>query len=205
MFKMQAYRGLAASFAVLLSGAALTGCMSPTYGTSKTAGEQLFEDIGSAVTIKPQAGAKIKYNPRPNLVVPGKNQELALAEPQASLASKDNPQWVESPEEVRERLAAEAEDKRDDINYRSPLLTAPRNKQKLSTQQQFEAFRAARADQKGAYTERRYLTDPPTSLRTVNDPNALADLGEPETKKEKERKKKAKAASSGSSWWQPFQ
>lgn len=205
MFKTQAYRGLAASLAVLLSGAVLTGCMSPTYGTSKTAGEQLFDDLGSAVTIAPQKKSNIKYNPRPKLVVPGKDQQLALAQPQESLASKDNPQWVESPEETRERLAAEAEDKRDDINYRSPLLTAPRNKQKLSTEQQFEAFRAARADQKGAYTERRYLTDPPTSLRSVNDPSTLADLGEPEAQKEKERKKRAKAAKTGSSWWMPFQ
>ena len=30
----------------------LTGCMGPTYGTSKSSGEQLLDDIGNAVMIQ---------------------------------------------------------------------------------------------------------------------------------------------------------
>ena len=51
----------------------LSGCVgSPTYGTDKTAMEQLVDDVGSAVSIAPREAANkgTKYNPRPDLVLP---------------------------------------------------------------------------------------------------------------------------------------
>src|SRR5690606_31285910 len=114
-------------------GMLLTGCMGPTYGTGKTAGEQLVEDIGSIASIAPDntEARKIKYQPRGSLVVP-KTTETALVAPQPSLADKDNGQWVEGPEEMRERLRAEATANQDDPSYRSPLITQHATGRKLS-------------------------------------------------------------------------
>ena len=57
----------------LLGGSLLlTGCMGPTYGTDKTSGEQLIDDLGNAVMIQPdnKDAKKIRYQPRGSLVVP---------------------------------------------------------------------------------------------------------------------------------------
>jgi len=182
----------------------LTGCMGPTYGTGKTAGEQLVEDVGNAVMIRPdnKEAKNIRYQPRGGLVVP--KDQTALTTPQQSVAGKDNPQWIESPEDMRERLRAEADDKRDDINYRSPLASQGTTNRKLSASEQTAAYREARRLQMGAYADkRRFLSDPPKDYRRLPE-EAQADLGEPEKVKERRRKKEAKAAKqSGSSWW-PF-
>ncbi len=75
----------------------------------------------------------------------------------------------------------------------------------MTETQKWQAFRDARALQKGAYLDqRRLLSDPPAEYRQTQDV-ALTDLGEPELKKEKRRKKEAKAAQQNSSWWMPFQ
>jgi hypothetical protein len=181
----------------------LTGCMGPTYGTDKTAGEQLVDDLGNAIMIQPgnDEAKKIRYQPRGKLVVP--KDQTALVTPQDSVAGKDNPQWLESPEDMRERLRTEADEKRDDPNYRSPLVTQNATNRKLSTAEQTEAYREARRLQMGAYSDkRRYLSDPPVEYRKMPE-EAQADLGEPEKQKERRRKKEAKAAKQGSSWW-PF-
>ena len=189
----------------------LTGCLgSPTYGTDKTAIEQLADDVGSAVSIagKEPANKGTKYNPRPDLVLPpGGAQTAALVAPQASVASRENnPEWVESPEEARERLVAEADANADNPRYRSPLLAGYGTAGTMTETQKWQAFRDARALQKGAYLDqRRLLSDPPTEYRKTEE-TELADLGEPELKKQKRRKKEAKAAQqSNSSWWMPFQ
>ena len=73
---------------------ALSGCVGgPTYGTDKTAMEQLVDDVGSAVSIAPREPANkgTKYNPRPDLVLPpGGTQTAGLVAPQASVASRDS-------------------------------------------------------------------------------------------------------------------
>ncbi len=192
---------------LLLGCAALTGCMgSPTYGTDKTAMEQLADDLGSAVSIgTKQKTTTVKYNPRPSLVLPPKGNMQALAAPQQSVAGKDNPEWLESPEESRARLVAEADERRGDSSYRSPLLVGYGSNGTLTEKQKWEKFREARTLQKGAYLDqRRYLADPPAEFRQT-DSAALTDIGEPELKKQKRRKKEAAAAKSGSSWWRPFQ
>ena len=177
--------------------------MGPTYGTDKTAGEQLVDDIGNAIMVQPdnEEAKKIRYQPRGKLVVP--KDQTALVTPQDSVAGKDNPQWLESPEEMRERLRTEADENSDDPHYRSPLITQNATSRKLSTAEQTEAYREARRLQMGAYSDkRRYLSDPPVEYRKMPE-EAQADLGEPEKQKERRRKKEAKAAKQGSSWW-PF-
>jgi hypothetical protein len=197
--------------ALMVGCGAISGCMSsPTYGTDKTAGEQLFNDLSdiasvSAATPKDKG---VKYPNRPGLVVPTPTQRDQLAQPQQSLASKDNPQWVESPEEARKRLAEEADSNSGNINYRSPLAAADSQQNHMSEKQQQEAYRAARDTYEGKYVDqRRYLVDPPQQYREVSDASTLNDLGEPESKKEKKRRKEAEAAqqSNSSSWWNPFQ
>lgn len=193
---------------LLLACSALTGCVgSPTYGTDKTAMEQLVDDVGSAVSIgsDPNKNKGTKYNPRPALVMPPEAAKANLAAPQQSLAGKDNPQWLESPEQARERLVAEADANADNPRYRSPLLAGYGTNGSMTETQKWQAFRDARQLQKGAYLDqRRYLSDPPTEYRKA-DEAALTDLGEPEAKKEKRRKKMAKAANQNRQWWMPFQ
>lgn len=182
----------------------LTGCMGPTYGTGKSVGEQLVEDVGNAVMIRPdnKEAKSIRYQPRGGLVVP--KDELALTTPQQSVAGKDNPEWLESPEDMRARLRTEADENSNNTNYRSPLAAQDTTNRKLSAAEQTAAYREARRLQMGAYADkRRYLSDPPLDYRRLPE-EAQADLGEPEKVKERRRKKEAKAAKqSGSAWW-PF-
>jgi hypothetical protein len=63
----------------------LSGCLSsPTYGTHKTAGEHLVDDVSNALNILPDTkNDQIAYQPRPGLVVPKSTDKLAP--PQQSL------------------------------------------------------------------------------------------------------------------------
>jgi hypothetical protein len=182
----------------------LTGCMGPTYGTDKTAGEQLINDLGDAVMIQPenQDAKKIRYQPRGSLIVP--KDKVALASPQQSVSSKDNPEWLENPEDMRERLRDEADANTNNLRYRSPLASQNSNAEQLGSAAQTKAYRDARRLQMGAYSDkRRYLSDPPVDYRRMPQ-EAQADLGEPEKQKERQRKKDAKAAKQNKSGWWPF-
>ncbi|MFK0384844.1 hypothetical protein [Agrobacterium sp. NPDC090273] len=190
-------------------GMLLGACTSPTYGTGKSAAEQLVDDLGSATSITgDQTKRNLKYNPRPGLVVPAQARAEQLAEPQQNMASREtNPQWVESPEETRERLRDEADANKNNPNYRSPLLAGNGTNGQMTETQKWEAFRQAKADAKGGSVvnaQRKFLTDPPAEYRSVPQ-DQLTDLGEPEQKKDKRRKKEAAVAGSGKSWWNPFQ
>lgn len=197
---------------ILVATVTLSGCMgSPTYGTDKTAMEQLGDDLTSAIDIggdRAKENAKIRYNPRPSLVVSSHQEGGALPPPQQSLANRENnPNWVESPEEARERLRQEATDNQDNPRYRSPLLAGKGQAGQMTESQKWEAFRQAKANANdpGIAGARRSISDPPTQYRTA-DAQTLQDLGEPETKKEARRKKEAESASTkGSAWWKPFQ
>lgn len=201
MTNLRRVRVLACLSGLLAASVGLSGCVSPTYGTGETAAERLVDDIGSAASFgatSSSAKAKIDYAPRPGLVVPKGGEQIALVEPQASLADKNSGQWIESPEEIRARLVQEADENRNDPDYRSPIA-----RPSDTANQQLAAFREARKIQDGNYQGRRYLSDPPTAYREA-DPALLTDLGEPEKAKEK-RRKKAAATASGSRWWMPFQ
>lgn len=192
--------------AIMTSGLVLSGCIGgPTYGTDKTAGEQLMDDLGSAVSIAPQKRDPVKYQPRPGLVLPPSGQQTALVEPQKSLASREaNPEWVESPEEARNRLREEADANKNNPNYVSPLAKASANGRRLSAKEQQQAYREARKIEMGAYADkRRFLSDPPLEYRRLPE-GSEADLGEPEKVKERRRKKEAQVKNSGSKWYWPF-
>ncbi|HEX5932744.1 MAG TPA: hypothetical protein VFY63_01110 [Pseudorhizobium sp.] len=198
----------ALSVAGIIAGVVgLSGCMaSPTYGTGKSATEQLVEDLGESVSVTGnQENRNLKYNPRPKLVVAA--EDKSLPPPQTSLASRENnPAWVESPEETRARLREEATENQNNPRYRSPLLAGNGQAGQMTESQKWEAFRQAKqqAETVNVTGARRSLTDPPAEYRAV-DSGALADLGEPELQKERRRKKEAQAAQQTSSWWKPFQ
>lgn len=187
---------------------ALASCQSPTYGTGKSTMEQLVDDVGSSVSIGGDPAPNVKYAARPALVVPPNARAQQLAQPQQSVSDRNtNSAWLESPEEVRGRLRAEAEANSNNPNYRSPLLAGNGTNGQLTETQKWEAFRKAKQEAQGGNVvgsqQRRFLTDPPVEYRSAP-PEQLADLGEPEAKKERLRKKNAAQAGSGSSWWNPF-
>jgi hypothetical protein len=196
---------------ILAATLTLSGCMgSPTYGTDKTAMEQLADDLGSAVSVTGSSdkSRSVKYNPRPSLVVATKEQQnQALPAPQQSLANRENnPNWVESPEETRERLRDEATANQNNPRYRSPLLAGKGKAGQMTESEKWEAFRQAKQNAEGGNITgaRRSLSDPPTEYRSA-DASALQDVGEPELQKERRRKKEAEATNQTSSWWKPFQ
>lgn len=187
---------------IVLSAVALSasGCMGPRYGTDKTATVQLMDDISDAASLQPaKKPVTLAYQPRGALVKPADD---TLIPPEKNLAAKDNPQWVESPEQTRNRLKAEADENASNGNYRSPLAVTVTEGKALSPEQQRAAFRDARKIQQGRYSDRRlFMSDPPLDYRKV-DPSKLTDLGKPEDEKAKERKKQAEIAGSGTHWWE---
>lgn len=210
MSMTQSFRMYGTIFGAVSVCLALGACTSPTYGTGKTSAEQLVDDLGSATSITgDQSKRNLKYNPRPGLVVPAQARAEQLAQPQQSLANREtNPQWPETPEEARERLRQEADANKDNPHYRSPLLAGNGTNGQMTESQKWEAFRKAKADAQGGTivnsNQRKFLTDPPVEYRNLPQ-DQLADLGEPEAKKEKERKKNAAMAGTGKNWWNPFQ
>jgi hypothetical protein len=186
---------------IVLSALAFSAssCMGPRYGTDKPATEQFVDDLGDAASLSPKKSNTLAYQPRGALVKPA---NPTLIPPEKNLASKDNPQWVESPEETRTRLKAEADENSSNGNYRSPLAQSVTEGKVLSPEQQRAQFREARKIQDGRYSDRRrFMSDPPLEYRKA-DPAALNDLGTPEAQKEKERKKQAAIAGSGTQWWE---
>ncbi len=189
-----------------------------SYGTDKSSTAQLFDDLGNIASIgKTKKGAGIEYKPRPEIVKPA--QTATLPVPQQSVA-ENNPAWVESPEETRARLVAEADAK--GAVYSSPLAKRvsssgtqsapsrgraddgpPTPIETLQSQKQREAYQQARKIQQAAYSDRRrYLSDPPLTYRKPADTAPVGELGEPERVKERRLKAEAKKAGTGKrSWW----
>ncbi len=199
------FRVFAGVFGVVAGSFLLSGCIGgPTYGTDKTVGEHLMDDLGSAVSFKSAPKSNVKYQPRPTLVLPPSQEQASLVQPQQSVASKDNPQWLESPEETRQRLVAEADENSGQIGYVSPLAKSNANNRRLTAKEQQAAYREARKIEMGAYSDkRRFLSDPPLEYRALPE-EAKADLGEDEKVKERRRKKEAQIKNSGSKWYWPF-
>lgn len=164
----------------------VSGCVSsPTYGTGKTANAHLVDDLTKIVSIAPpQKKSEQAYAPRPSIVKPPEG--ATLPQPQASLSSDENPQWLESPEETRERLRQEASEKRNS-SYRSPLASSEDN----ISPEQWAKFKEAKAAQRTLSSTRRNLTDPPLEYREPAETAPTDDLGEPEYIKERRRKKAA--------------
>ena len=189
---------------VVLSAVAFgaSSCMGPTYGTDKSAGEQLVDDLGDAMSLSPKKkSTQLAYQPRGALIKPSDDDKLI--EPQQNLASRENnPAWLESPEQTRTRLKQEADENADNGSYRSPLAVSVTEGKVKSPEQQRLEFREARKIQEGRENKRRFMSDPPLEYRKVDDPAKLAELGESEAAKAKRRKEAAAIAGTGRQWWQ---
>ncbi len=201
----------------LCAAALLSGCMSsPTYGTGKSANQQLLEDLTGVISTDALTGAnrqaEIAYKQRPELVRPASLE--VLPEPQQELVSADNPAWPEAPEARRARLRAEATENRDNPGYRSPITggvsSAPTtvvghtfgngvaHADEVNTREQRAEFlRRKREVNQGSPTTRKYLSEPPLEYRVPNATASADELGEDEWKKQQRGKK---AAGKGTTW-----
>lgn len=192
-------RGVAAAAMALL----LTGCVGPTYGTGKTAGEQMVSDLDGMLSLgasKDEAKA-ISYAPRAELVKP--SDTSVLPPPRDSVSAANDPNWPESPEVRSARIKAAA----DARNSGSDLISADvalSDKEGITQEQMAantragsppvhdkekttispeeldsgrEAFKARLRDSKqGSPTTRKYLSEPPVAYRQ---PSASAPVGDP--------------------------
>jgi hypothetical protein len=185
-----------------VSTLALSGCMgSPTYGTDKTANEQLIEDLTGVLSLAPKNRPKIEYQPRPELVRP---ETTAVLPPPQDNVRTASAAWPESPEQRRARLRQEATDNQENPTYRSPILhdTTPGAERLLTPQEQRAEFKRRLALQNAADpTTRRYLSEPPLDYRTAAATAPTDQLGEDEWKKERDAKKAARKDSGRGSWW----
>ncbi len=196
---------------VVCAAALLSGCMSsPTYGTGKSANQQLVEDVTGILSIGPrERGPEIAYNPRPGLVKPASLE--VLPEPQQDMASSENPQWPESPEERRARIRADATANQDNPFYRPEVApsgtgstqTASYDPERWASEPvtrnpnaRSEVQRRLREQNQGSPTTRRYLSEPPVTYRQPAATAAAGDIGEDEAVKER----RAQRASGKSSW-----
>lgn len=215
-----AYSGLAAACGLGFSALALSGCMSsPTYGTDKTAGEQLLGDVTGILSLAPPKRERVDYKPRPQLVKPAKGEASELPAPQ-EVATAGNPAWPESPEQQRARLRAEADANRDDPNWKpvidpdlarntsqdvrerqgSQRYVFPFKKDANPTAQREEFNRRLAETRQGSSTSRKYLSEPPLVYRQPAATAPANDIGEDEFKKER----RAKAASAKPKKWADY-
>ena len=176
---MIATRRFATASLVALA-AALAGCSiaGPTYGTDKRVGEQLVEDLASITTLRKDTPV-INYQPRPGLVPAPEGAQLPV--PQDSVTESATA-FGESPEQLRERLAAEGE--LNGIDSRSVLAQSKRIDPATGKRIDMRA-RAAAITQDGS---RGKLSDPPAVYRQAAATAPTGDLGVPEYKKERARK-----------------
>ena len=185
-----------------VSALVLTGCVSaPTYGTGKTAGSQLLDDVSNMASIKPKnTNGPINYAPRPDLVRPAAG--AALPPPQDSAKAAPGV-WPESPEQRRARLRAEATAAQDDPLFVPTIKNDGYGVQTkaLTPAEQQAAFRAARkANSAGSPNTRAFLSEPPLEYRAPADTAEVGVLGEDEKKKERRLKREAQKKSGSKSW-----
>ena len=182
--------------------ASLSGCLGPTYGTGKSQGETLFDDLNNVVSLgdsSAEANARVAASaPRPDLVKP--DNTSILPPPQPTRAAANLP---ESPEQRSARLQAAAYQgdgpipaeiasaRKENVpqgyldrttNGGGGLDTLRReNASTILSPQQMkgrgELMRQRLRDQRqGSADTRKYLSEPPVSYRK---PAASAPVGEP--------------------------
>jgi hypothetical protein len=206
------------------AGVLSAGCVSsPTYGTGVSANRQLATDVSNILSLGPKPRPVINYKPRPELVKPNQEtaSEAALPAPQQALASTDNPQWPESPEERRRRIRASATANQNNPFYEPEVAsdagiekvqpTGPQASwraqesgivpvsERARGREQFNKRLAER--NQGDPTQRKYLSEPPLAYR---EPAATApqnDVGEDEWKKEKRLKAEARKNAGKKGGW----
>lgn len=193
--------------ALCAAGAMLSGCLGdPTYGTGETQTAQLTNGLGNLVSLPKNNASNIKYQPRPGLVQPPKGEAGQLPPPQQSVASRDDPNWPKSPEDVRKEMVAKID--RETGNTKNlPTGASPRSQEgghsMYNTDSQTKQFRQALAVEQGTYSGRHFLSDPPNGLEVPASSAPTDQLGESELKKERERKRAAEKQGTGKAWW-PF-
>lgn len=202
---------------LVASGLLVSGCMgSPTYGTDKTANEQLFDDVNGILSLAPKNRNQVDYKPRPDLVKPAST--AVLPPPQENIASASGSAWPESPEQKRARVRADATANRDNPGFeplivddmpvakeKRPLGVSQRLiddgaviQQNLERKQQREEFNRRLAENnQGSPTTRKYLSEPPLEYRKAAETAAANDVGEDELKKQRRIKKAAQQKGTG--------
>jgi hypothetical protein len=205
---------------LVASGFALSGCMSsPTYGTDKTATEQLVDDLNNAVSLAPTRREPIDYKPRPPLVKPAPGEKETLPPPQEDITRTASAEWPESPEQRRARLRAYATEHRDDPNfdpqiendiggvpivprsYSDKKNSSPFTYQREAARQRAEVKRRLAENKQGDPTTRKYLSEPPLTYRQAADTAPQNDIGEDEAVKERRLKKQAQGKKGLFDWW----
>ena len=167
-----------AAFAAALAAAtALGGCMSTAnYGTGESPEVAIFREMtGGMLSPKKEP---VVHKPRAPLVLPPSAGQLPPPAPAAEVASA---QWPDDPDK-RAKAARVYSDKPgevtpDDYRRLKPLAAAARGRAGAGTpnaaptsavathQKQREAFESALNNANGFSTERRYLTEPPETVR----------------------------------------
>lgn len=200
---------------LVVSAIALSGCMSsPTYGTDKTANEQLLGDLSGAVSLSPKRRDPIDYKPRPDLVKPAPGQKENLPPPQESIETA-SANWPESPEQRRARIRADATAHQNDPNYQptvsddtQPAAQSTKSSGFINHKPDWAPEGPAKSDtaeiqrrlvesKQGNPTVRKYLSEPPLAYRQAADTAPQNELGEDEYKKERRLKAQAEGKKSG--------
>lgn len=192
--------------------ASLSGCLGPTYGTGKSQGETLFDDLNNVVSVGDSSAGRdariAASNPRPDLVKP--ENTTILPPPQPTRVAANMP---ESPEQRSARLQAAAY--QGDGPIPADIATARKesvpqgyldrttnggggldalsreNENTVLSPEQLkgrgELLRQRLRDQRqGSADTRKYLSEPPISYRK---PAASAPVGDPGVDEEvKERR-----------------
>jgi hypothetical protein len=202
---------LMVGLALVVAAGLASGCMSsPTYGTDKTASEQLATDLTSIASISPKKKAPIDYTPRPELVKPAKG-EAALPPPQESVVTAGNPNWPEAPEQRLARVRAEADENADNPNYRSSVVPdmtmstkyeSPKGSMRYgdsgitkvgdAAAQREEVQKRIKESQQGESTSRKFLSEPPLDYRQASADAPTGETGEDESTKERRLKREAR-------------
>lgn len=213
--------------AAMTSAFLLTGCMSsPTYGTDRTATEQLLSDVTNITKLTPDRTESISYRPRPELVKPASVRDAQLPPPQNSVASASDSAWPESPEQRRARLRSEADARNDQGAFRSTpgTLASEEIEGEIATSENYdtrlgqssrhrpgtdivgqkerraEFKRRLAENNQGSPTSRKYLSEPPLEYRQPAADAPSDDLGEDEWKKERRLRAEARKKAGKSSW-----
>ncbi len=196
-------RGVSA-LALVLAAASLSGCLGPTYGTGKSAGAQLFDDLDGMLAMGPKNKDEIDYSPRAELVRP--KDKNVLPAPQDTVSAANAPNWPESPEQRRARiranadrlnkgdgplgpevLMAEKEGVTDEERARNTVGSYGQNNNgrgdmgRVLTPDELNAgreqFKKRLAESRqGSAASRKYLSEPPLAYRQ---PSASAPVGDP--------------------------